>query len=229
MDEDLLILYHEAQGRVDDTKFKRNHDRLLRKYFLDLRLETRDDQQLSAVRYLRGPKQRKSLTNGIHRLVKPSAQEDVDKVNALSRQKVDKLSNLDRFLGNITTKTVADDLNAPDAGEMSDDGSSDDAEIEPFNLEHLDQVVEFLVKSRAFSNYKISLQRFIHPPSILSEALEWGDVRAFRKLLVNNFSDVATGEYEWLEELKQSGYPPEEIAQLLWDRTQDAPWIFFDD
>ncbi|KAK5011794.1 hypothetical protein LTR28_003609 [Elasticomyces elasticus] len=64
-------------------------------------------------------------------------------------------------------------------------------------------------------------------PTMLQEALECSDSKLVRELLIEQFDIIATGEYLWLRELDDVGYTRDEIAALLLEEANDAPWIYF--
>ncbi|OAG05030.1 uncharacterized protein CC84DRAFT_1218423 [Paraphaeosphaeria sporulosa] len=61
---------------------------------------------------------------------------------------------------------------------------------------------------------------------VLVQALELLDDSAVRQLLQNDFDNVAQNEYEWLHELIEVGYSRSDIATLLMEEANDAPWIY---
>ncbi|KAK5010428.1 hypothetical protein LTR28_009983, partial [Elasticomyces elasticus] len=64
-------------------------------------------------------------------------------------------------------------------------------------------------------------------PTTLQEALECCDPKTVREMLMKQFDVIATGEYLWLRELDDVGYTRDEIAELLLEEANDAPWIYF--
>jgi hypothetical protein len=65
-------------------------------------------------------------------------------------------------------------------------------------------------------------------PRSLEQAIANGNLVNIESLLKKCFGAVATGEFEWLNELKELGYSNSEIAELLLDSERDSPWIFFE-
>ncbi|KAK5989701.1 hypothetical protein PT974_07957 [Cladobotryum mycophilum] len=65
-------------------------------------------------------------------------------------------------------------------------------------------------------------------PNSMKEALAHRNVDALTIFLEKRFSQVANGDYAWIAELKEVGYAYAEIAQLLYERTHDSPWIYFE-
>lgn len=65
------------------------------------------------------------------------------------------------------------------------------------------------------------------PPTTVEEAMEYRNIDVLRQLLRERFDLVASGEYSWLRELDIVGYTCDEIADLLFEQANDAPWIYF--
>jgi hypothetical protein len=64
-------------------------------------------------------------------------------------------------------------------------------------------------------------------PRSMEKAIANRALKNIEYLLQKSFDAVATGEFEWLKELKELGYPNSKIAGLLLDSDRDSPWIFF--
>jgi len=232
-DPELSILYHEAQTKLDQNKLIRNHNRLLKNYFIDLRGTSQSYQHLQIVRYLRGAKQRNDLTEEVFQFKKPH-------VEALPAAEINKMRILDHYLEtaiptplpHISAEAVMEQVQDLSEGsgieDLSGEETSDD-EAEPLTFEHVDRATEFLMKGHAFQNYKSAFRYFVHPPTTLREALDWGGLQHVRRLLKRNFDSIASGEYIWLKELADSGYTWRELAAILWETVNDAPWIFVEE
>ena len=237
-DTELSSLYHDALAKFGRERFVRNHSRLLRRYFMDLGLEVRSDQQREAIRILRGQKQRKQITEGVYMLSNLPNSPNREGMNSLSKQKIDRMSNLNRLLQPQTSNPVrSENVNlAPiliaERAESESCSSSDSNDMDDgaggFNIPQLDLVVEFLTKGAPFSHFKDNLRYFVHPPSTLQGALASGDFKVVQKLLVKDFDHVAKDEYLWLQELDEMGYTRGEIAEVLLEKTNDTPWIYFE-
>ncbi|PQE18247.1 C2H2 finger domain-containing protein [Rutstroemia sp. NJR-2017a BBW] len=113
-------------------------------------------------------------------------------------------------------------------GSSSSYGQGED-EGQRLNLLHLNSITEFLMKGEPFERFKKHLRWFIHPPKTLSEAVECAEAGLISKLVTETFDSVAREEYFWLHELLEIGYTKEEIAELLIEKAQDAPWICYDE
>jgi hypothetical protein len=60
----------------------------------------------------------------------------------------------------------------------------------------------------------------------LGEVLKQGGFDEVWKLLENHFETAAIEDFSWLHELKEAGYNSKEMAELLYDKTNNSPWIF---
>ncbi|KAH8803402.1 hypothetical protein F5884DRAFT_805396 [Xylogone sp. PMI_703] len=60
----------------------------------------------------------------------------------------------------------------------------------------------------------------------LENAISSRDFAKTRQLLEEFFVQVAVDEYSWLVELRQLGYSPREIADILLEKSLYGPWIF---
>ncbi|KAH7308500.1 hypothetical protein B0I35DRAFT_442073 [Stachybotrys elegans] len=67
-----------------------------------------------------------------------------------------------------------------------------------------------------------------HPPQSIMEALARKDVNVLATFLESHFDQASEGSYAWIAELKDMGYTIEEITQLLYERNNDSPWIYFE-
>ncbi|KAF8865938.1 hypothetical protein BDZ45DRAFT_379368 [Acephala macrosclerotiorum] len=79
-----------------------------------------------------------------------------------------------------------------------------------------------------FTQFKAKLRNLIHPPTTLQEALNTQHLKTIRKLLEKQFHLVAKDNYAWLYELHEAGYSWHEMAELLLEEADYAPWIPFD-
>ncbi|KAI9682984.1 MAG: hypothetical protein M1822_006177 [Bathelium mastoideum] len=116
-----------------------------------------------------------------------------------------------------------DDVDSNSSGSSS---SSDDDQALPDNeLEFLSSVMKFLTTTQPFIQFRADLRRFIYPPTTLSEALDAGDVKQVRRMLLNNFKLHTHGEFSWLKDLEDMGFDRAEITDILVEDLIDAPWI----
>ena len=66
------------------------------------------------------------------------------------------------------------------------------------------------------------------PPTTIEQALSHQNIEVLQQLLKTQFDVVAQGEYCWLHELVEVGYTYDEVAEILYEKANDAPWIFFE-
>jgi hypothetical protein len=209
---EMFPLYRDAEDLLDQDRFMRNHDRLLRRYFVDLKCAAENSLQLGAVRYLRGTDQRNDLTNEILKHVRASSSHDDRKrMNFLSKERVDQHPTLNRFLESEPSHLDDGDETQNSSEENSEDSDSDSSEnfqeeLEETTLSEIESVLQFLITSDAFDRFKNNLRLFIHPPNTVQQALAINDYGALLKLLIKSFNKAATGEYAWLQDLDAARY-----------------------
>ncbi|CAF3455143.1 unnamed protein product [Fusarium graminearum] len=73
LSEDLFLrpLYSQALKAMDKDRFFRNHDRLLKKFMIELRCRAEDDMVIQVVRVLRNQRQRERVTTQIYHTFQP--------------------------------------------------------------------------------------------------------------------------------------------------------------
>ncbi|QKX64833.1 uncharacterized protein TRUGW13939_12009 [Talaromyces rugulosus] len=221
-DAELISLYNAALPKLSPERFMRNHNRLLKKYFIDLGTEIRNDQQRRSVRFLRQSEQRKQITEEIFNHLTNS-------MKGLNKEPDRKLI-LERFLQTQESSSIVID-GSNDAGSGSDTSSADSDEVH--NLDdsegnYLSAIVDFLTKGVSFDRFKENLRHFINPPNSIQEALSSNDPKLVKDLLSRNLDHLVEDEYPWLRELIEIGCSLEEIAELLLEKHNDAPWIYFE-
>jgi hypothetical protein len=233
-DPELQLLYQEALAKFDKAKFLRNHDHLLKKFFNHLRGEAQQINQIQTVRVLRGKHQREEVTELICTLLDPSNVGMLKALQRLQSQKPDRLYSLNRLLGAPILNQEQLGIEVPVPIEQSEsettgnDGeNSSEGELDKVESYPLDAIVAFLTKGVPFHQFKTDLHRFIHPPTTLKEAISYSDPKFLQKFLEKHFDVVVKDEYSWLRELSDVGYTREEMAELLLEDVNDAPWIYF--
>jgi hypothetical protein len=190
-DQELFGLYQEATQLMNEAKFVRNHQRLLKTLFLDLRSEGHSPSQSLAVGFLRSRSTRIHISSAIRSLIIPSDYTIREKINIMLEQEKDSLFLLDRLLDERdctvqpTPKNTADetfggkptikvpvsdnsDTAREDSGESDEDNDirSDESETEIQKdnpLSKLEAAAEFLTTGRPFGLYKENLRGFLHP------------------------------------------------------------------
>ncbi|QKX54876.1 uncharacterized protein TRUGW13939_01966 [Talaromyces rugulosus] len=188
-DFELLALYQEAAKTMGEATFVRNHRRLLKTFFMDLRSDGHIPSQKIAVEFLRSRNNRIRISAGVCTLVKPTDNTIREKINIMLNQEKDSLSLLDRFLddGDSTAQPAHTDNDGIISGDMagipySASGNADDArqdsedtdddndrgnDVSEAELSKLKETAEFLISGRPFHLYKQNLRRFLyHSPGI---------------------------------------------------------------
>ncbi|KAJ3456804.1 hypothetical protein MRS44_016827 [Fusarium solani] len=65
-------------------------------------------------------------------------------------------------------------------------------------------------------------------PTSLAEALAHDNVDVLSRFLEHRPEIASSGNHGWIAELKHIGYDSTEIAQILFERANDSPWIYFE-
>jgi hypothetical protein len=217
-DNELSNLFQEARKRHGIDEVARKFMPLLRQYFMDLGSETQTLQQKQAVRFLRGREQRIRMTEIVCGPEEPPTQDSRGAMKAVQTQKVDALLNLNRLLEPValggredkneeSSNPLAPKQNitsVPLPDEDGEDQMQNDASIHSYRS----------AKGDTSEN--------------LADAIVSRDLETVQNLLVDNFEFVAQDEYAWLHELNEFGYTWEQIAEVLMEEANDAPWIVFE-
>lgn len=249
--DELRVLYEAALPKLGTEIFSQIHDILLKNFLIKLRAGA-SGHELQALWVLRGKLSRNRATQRIMELLEPSSSQvmrgfqniEPDRQYALNQHLKTSLQ-IPETPGGITEAVVTrfdagrsiesgyseegSDEDSKDVSEENPDENSNenfDAELEKPS-EPLDGGVTFLIKGRPFTQFVTGLRSFIHPPTTLQEALDIGDRSAIQRLLKNHFQAVAIDSYAWLDELREAGYSWREMAELLSEEANYAPWIPF--
>ncbi|RDW62019.1 hypothetical protein BP6252_11452 [Coleophoma cylindrospora] len=222
-DMELVQYYHEAPELMDRESFLRNHSRILKRYFHKFSATTINPDLKMAIQILEKHAERNQI-----------AAETWDR---LFRQPLTEQTVME-FTGNRHPNPPVRDSDI--GSQSSDDSELDISEItigpNPKTTEQqLETVCEqFLSMSSllfygpVFEEYKRNLRYFLHPPSDLHEALDSRNIHAIQRVLDNDFHGAAQGEYVWLGELRNRQCSNKDIARLLVEQLEDAPWIYFE-
>ncbi|ENH75855.1 Nephrocystin-3 [Fusarium oxysporum f. sp. cubense race 1] len=178
-DPELLTLYKQANQSVGEVKFVRNHRRLLKKYFLELRTERQTASQRSAVEFLRFRSNRTQISQGICNLIAPSKNPVQERLDTIIEQQKDSLVMLDRFLGErnalerpTPSETITETSALDDADPISEESDDEDDSIHELNsyqptedslLFNLKSTAELFTTGRPFRVYQYHLRRFLNP------------------------------------------------------------------
>ena len=170
-DPELLALYQQVITGMDTSKFVRNHQRLLRTYFLDLHSHggSSPSQQI-AIWFFRSRSRRARVSSAIHHALTP--------VDGTMREKIDILVEeddyaLDRYLETIDSasapiQSIDADAQSDVASQTStdDEMSGDEVEAgEENDLSKLEATGDFLTAGPPFRLFKQNFRKFLQPGS----------------------------------------------------------------
>ncbi|PWI63949.1 hypothetical protein PCL_02262, partial [Purpureocillium lilacinum] len=251
-DTEVHGLYLEAVEEIGTRRFSLNHDRLLKIFMKDLRENANDSNLERVVQFLATRRSRTLVTDCILKLVQAEsnlALENRESMDRIFNQQEHRGYRLNRYLSsqqpglpekneNLASHLRASSNNIPDMRgeelESDDEDDEDEEEREDNDQDHqpskagqLEAIVQFVTTGASFQAFRSNLACFIHPPTTIPAALGTGNFRALRRLVRRQFAELAQGEYAWLQELKDLGYSPDEIAEILFEEDTDSPWIFF--
>lgn len=249
-EDGLKTLYEVALLKLGNEKFTKNHDTLLKELLIALRHDATGN-QLEAVRVLRTKDSRTKVTIRIVGLLDPTNLSrrqalqdfhnlDADRhysLNQLLKQPVEEPmlpgSTREMIASNVDASHSRDngnilDKNSEKSEESEEESGEESEEYSGESLEPIDAVLAFIIKGEPFLQFKASLQYLIHPPGTLQEALDTRHLRTIQKFLRKKFYLVANDKYVWLHELREAGYSWHEMAELLLEEADYAPWIPFE-
>ncbi|KAL3474771.1 hypothetical protein BJX99DRAFT_260030, partial [Aspergillus californicus] len=270
LSEDPLLqqLYLQAMQKLGKDRFAKNHDRLLKRFLADVRIEGSNAVTVQTVRFLQPRSQREQVTAKICQIFQSNTNlADPSVRQQLREQKEDREYLLEVFLKARSEEAKykdeeervdkvgageeedgedeKDETDEEDEEEEEDEDDEEDEEIgeneqdeeqagareigdETRRFQHLDSVVASLSKGTSFEAFRSNLNHLINPPTTIKEALERGDIKTLRQFLRKRFDFVAQGDYSWMRELDNLGYTTDDIADLLFEQANDAPWIYFE-
>jgi hypothetical protein len=169
-DQELLNMYEDAIQKTDKRKFVKNHEKLLHRFFLDIRSKGQVPSEISAIRFMARKTRRELISSEIYDIVAPS--------NDSMRAKIQIRLDRDHSRAHMVARWLADQDSAESATlaeksiepepqeDIKDSGSESDYEpAEKDTLSKLESAAEFLFTGQPYHNYKESLQAFLHPVS----------------------------------------------------------------
>ncbi|KAJ3499547.1 hypothetical protein NLG97_g235 [Lecanicillium saksenae] len=223
-DEEMVPLYGAAVAKIDLESFLRKHDIMIQRYLRDLRRSTADDLLLVAIRALASPIQRQRLTGWISKMVQAVRfQRHYLRNSHLTRtaHHAESESLPSTSLAQGQAVDSESDGSEAEVSEEGDVGSYDDRGT------YLNLDISFFLDGPQFQTFKARMYYLVHPPADISAALALDNASVLKILLEKRLKYVAKGEYSWISDLKDVGYTCKEIAELLYERAHDAPWIYF--
>ena len=88
-------------------------------------------------------------------------------------------------------------------------------------------IMDFLYQSPEFRTFIDHVNGMSKQHDFLVALLN-KDLGRAQELLAEEFEAIGTFHYSWLRELRELGHEPAEIAEMLLDHYEDAPWIVVD-
>lgn len=178
-DIELLALYQQAMTGMNEAKFIRNHQRLLKTFFLDLHSNGGNTpSQDVAIRFFRSRNRRIRISSAMHHFLAPSNNTARERIKLMMdeghRQDHHALSSyldgLDSSPGRAygseldTQPSVPAVPDAPDAeSETSTDYDESSGEDEDHAVSKLEATGEFLITGAPFRLFKQNFHGFLHP------------------------------------------------------------------
>lgn len=248
-DSYLQSLYIQGVRTFGRNRFFKNHDRLLKKFLADLSKENADEIQMQAVLFLQRKSQREQVTEKVCREIEnysnPFGYQDMKE---FSEQGEDRSYSLNRYLrtryeavgmadgpdtaserrGEKDEEREEDDKEGDEEEEEVDEEDDENNEAQVEKLFHLESLIAFFMSGPSFWAYISNLHSFVNPPQTIEEALNCQNIKVLRRVLKERFEVATEGQYSWIRELDELGYPRDEIADILFEQANDAPWIYFE-
>ncbi|KAI1855214.1 hypothetical protein JX266_000079 [Neoarthrinium moseri] len=234
-DEELIILYSQATKRLGQREFTLYHRRLLKLFLRDLETEAANISSRFhlAAQFLRCRDQRDHVTLKIWRYFSSPPAADTDGSN--NHQVIEHILDQETREGHRLTKPLDPPLQAPSFSGLdlhSDCDTSDedtDTYIQLDRSEDINWFIASFADEPAFLEFKSNIRYWINPPSTIQKALLTGSKQVLSRYLQKDFDDVlADSDYHWVQELKEIGCTPDEIADILLEQSRDSPWILFE-
>jgi ankyrin repeat protein len=251
-DEAISTLYDEGLKRMDDSRFIKNHRRLLKLFYLEAARDAEFSSHHVVLRFLRSRIARVRVSARIIEVKDPhndGSELDVDRgqslrlINGILTQ-ADKRRDTSRWTEALQSDLdehagVADiSLSELAADDMDDDGDFDDfgadneeeAGLSMDDLPALANMTAFLMDGRAFRIYRNNLQRLAYgksiAPTAFRHALVADDLVLAIELLENEPEAVTQSRlgFVWIKEPLAMGFVPSEVVRLIIRQQEDPSW-----
>ncbi|KAK0652541.1 hypothetical protein B0T16DRAFT_490373 [Cercophora newfieldiana] len=161
-DKELLSLYQDAVNKTTNSRFIRNHRRLLKRYFLDLADAAKTSQQKLAIRFLRRRGERTSISAAVWHFVQPSEATLKEKLSMMLENEKDNLFLLDRLLsGHKGVSELGHGEDSEIDWASSDGDDTDDDESFFRGLSNVTSATAFLTTGHPYEAYKEHLRNFL--------------------------------------------------------------------
>lgn len=169
-DPELQELYTVACVRTKQDKFIRNHMRLLRALYEDLKPQARGAMEGQVIGFLRS---RRIQSNISRHIFQSFQQSSAMSIASLLDKRRSGVLDVNRWLGEFAEKTqdltaaevdVADDNSSDDAASDDSEGSVEDmAAPDELDVPNLSNMALFITSGSAFASYKDNLRQFLNP------------------------------------------------------------------
>jgi ankyrin repeat protein len=251
-DEEISELYDEGLKRMDDSRFIKNHRRLLKLFYLEAAQDAEFSSHHVVLRFLRSRIARVRVSARIIEVKDPQNdgyELDVDRdqslrlINGILTQ-ADKRRDTSRWTEALQSglnehASIADvSLPDPAADNMDDDEDFDDfdanneeeAGLRMDDLPALMNMTAFLMDGRAFRIYRNNLQRLAYgksiAPTAFRHALVADDLVLAIELLENELEAVTQSRlgFEWIKEPLALDFTPVEVVRLIIRQQEDPSW-----
>ncbi|KAG8527773.1 uncharacterized protein KY384_007927 [Bacidia gigantensis] len=228
-DHDLLLAYEDLVLLMGKDAFIRKHTQLLKKFLDDVSLENPPQRTLIAKVNRRG--QRRAIGEYICNVLLNSPM--TTNVSGPTLKEAPSYEPLQWSLQSETMKSIDITEALPSADEVCLSPASEEnfSNADDVNLSGLPNLLHSLLTSTpALENYSDTLKTLSSSlccPHRFDSVLKLGDLNLAQGLLERHFDALATGDLEWLWELRSLGYGSHKIAELLLDDQAKSPWIVF--
>ena len=95
------------------------------------------------------------------------------------------------------------------------------------SVQEMATVTNLLTQGPEFQTFQNELRGLVQQIHLFDSLLDENLIRA-QQILADDFEVIGKYQYSWLHEIRDLGYTTEQIARILLENYQDAPWIYFD-
>ena len=220
-DSELESLYEEARVKINYQRLIRNHERFLRMLYSDIGPYFTMGKEREAIKLLRSPRQRVAMTRKICERYGPHPKHG----NAMSKKTPDLFDKSSWQMEPIPPPN--DETQSTDSGggdeSIHDDENND---MNSWSQAEMRRLIDTLTTGEPFQRFKNNFRRFIHPPKSLEEAITTGDSRPVQNFLNKLLKQGPHSEKTWLRDFCDTGYTPNQVANLLVGNLDEAPWKY---
>lgn len=166
-DVELLSLYKEAVRQMNEASFIKNHQHLLKIYYLELEFKNEDPFQRQAIMLLRGHRERYALSRQIYHAVKSLNTPNEGGKRPLLDQDEKQLRLLNMLLERIDGNSAGSQTITNNSTESEwyteSEGSDSDEDVtgSSLALPELESKAQFLCEGRPYQQYKEQLRNLV--------------------------------------------------------------------